>query len=598
MEEVRRVTTTRKANKKTTILLVLSGILGVALIGAAIYFYAIGDISQRDSSKEITCACYYIDPAVIRECGDPRKGFLFELATTTGDQLCRAACSTSKLSVNLLNSSTKQDLYQICQLQVVQDARCREMVVKDKDGKIVTGIVNADDQITVEAKFDKEYSQYKFIINNEEAEPDNISSDKLTIKKSINDLGTASSLNIEAIAMSGQDEVKSPLCRRLISINREGTSSVNDIRVQTRKDGSVYKVSTVKISIGNVSEDKNLTIKFLFTGKNLTDLLMAEGFTIDSAKGEVTILEQDLYNSENFDGDVTFAQLNGIEGEVEIKAELRDDTGLIGTVSGSLTFPKSDATSEETTGDTSEESNFEVTKGGDKECVERIAPNNVAQFTLTVKNNSSITQGISSVKDKLPLGFTYVQSSTRINGVSVSDADYVAVQNVGDTQEIVWKKSDTWSVNAGQTLTILFKAEAGANALTGSNQNEVIITPVEVPGDPTSLRAEYALLVAQDCDNPDLEPTTPTTPPTQQPTTTPTTGIFDYVVVKLIVGLITLVLGWYIYSKPMGKLLIEKLVESGLYKEAEIATWKIFRPRKHFEVKLLRKLKIQKRNKL
>lgn len=119
MEEVRRVTTTRKPKRVTTILLVFAGLLGLALIGIAIYFYAIGDTSQEDRAEETTCACYYIDPSVISECGDPRRGFMFETATTSTDQVCRASCSTDKLSTNLLKSSTKQDLYQIDRKSVV-----------------------------------------------------------------------------------------------------------------------------------------------------------------------------------------------------------------------------------------------------------------------------------------------------------------------------------------------------------------------------------------------------------------------------------------------------------------------------------------------
>jgi uncharacterized repeat protein (TIGR01451 family) len=594
MEEVRRVTTTRKPKRRTVILLTLVGILGLGLIGAAIYFYAIGDTSDSTTTSETTCACYYIDPSVISECGDPRRGFMFETATVTGDQVCRASCATNKLSVNLLNSNTKQDLYQICQIQSVQDKRCSNMTIKDKEGKIVTGRINSDDEITVEAEFDQEYSGHKFVINNQDTDPDVISPDKLNIKKDIKDL-SGSTISIVATALdSNNNQINSPLCRRLIEVEQAGTSAVSDIQIQVRKDENTYKVSRVRIGVGNIKDDTNVTIRFSFE-KNLTDLLMNEGFTIDSSKGEITILEQDLYNPENFGTDKSFSQLDGLEGNIKINAEIRDETGVIGSVAGSFDFPRADSSSEEDPIDP-EESNFEVSKSSNLDCVERVAPDNIAQFTITATNKSSITQKVNSIKDKLPLGFTYVNSSSKINGISVADADYVTVTNVGDTQEIVWEKSGGWDINAGQSFVIIFQSQVGANALTGSNQNEVIMTPQEVPADPTSLRAEFVIQVAQDCQDPDATtPETPTTPTTPQTPTTPSTGIFDSVIGRLIAGLITILIGWYIYSRPLGQIAIQKLVESGLYKEAEIATWRVFRPRKYFEAKILKKLKNRKK---
>ena len=138
MEEEIKVTTKKKTNKTVKILLIVTGILGLALIAVAVYFYSIADTSKEDEIKQTTCGCYYIDPSVVSECGDPKRGFLFETITVPSTQNCKAACSTSKLSVNVLNSTTQQDLYQICQLPSIQDTRCVSMVVKDASGKILT----------------------------------------------------------------------------------------------------------------------------------------------------------------------------------------------------------------------------------------------------------------------------------------------------------------------------------------------------------------------------------------------------------------------------------------------------------------------------
>ena len=68
-------------------------------------------------------------------------------------------------------------------LQTLTDARCTKMIVKDKNGKIVTGKVPADDELTITATFDQQYSDYKFIINNQDYTSDETSTDGLTITK-------------------------------------------------------------------------------------------------------------------------------------------------------------------------------------------------------------------------------------------------------------------------------------------------------------------------------------------------------------------------------------------------------------------------------
>jgi uncharacterized repeat protein (TIGR01451 family) len=603
MEEVKRVPTTKEKKKSTTLLIILAAVLGVALIATAVYFYTIGDTTtEPEVTTETTCACYYIDPAVISECGDPRRGFLFELETVPSDQSCRANCSVDNLSPNLLNSNTQQELYQTCPIQIVQDARCNEMTITDSAGKIVTGKVGPDDEITIEAKFDNTYNEHKFIINNQEIEPDTVSPDNLTITKTYTDL-SASTLNIFATATDKNgNQINSPVCRRLVEIDQEGVSDLSDIKIDTRKDGNVYKVSSIKIGIGNISEEDVLKIRFSFD-KDLTDLLMNEGFTVDVPKGEITILEQDLYNSENFGTDLTFSQFDGLEGKFEVTAEVSTEEEVIGTVQGILDLPKVEEVAEEeaTVEEEAEESKFLVSKTSNVDCVERVSPNNIAQFTLTTNNQGTVAQNITSVKDKLPLGFTYVENSSQINGTSVSDDDYVSVTNVGDTQEVVWEKEGGWSIDAGQSLTILFQSQADENALTGENQNEVVVTPAEVPDDPESLRAEAVITVAQSCKEPEETPTTEpeeedeTEEVVEEEVTTPDTGIFDSVVGRIILGILVVVTGWYIYSKPMGQALVEKFVQSGLYKEAEIASWRIFKPKKFFETKVVRKLDKKKK---
>lgn len=603
MEEVRRIPTTSERKKSTTILIIIAAILGIGLIVSAVYFYTLDEPEDEQVITETTCACYYIDPKVVSECGDPRRGFSFELNTVPSNQNCSTPCSVDKLSTNLLNSTTQQGLYQICTIPVVQDSRCTEMTIKDSAGKIVTGKIPANEkELTIEAKFDAVYTDHKFIINNQEIKPDSISPDSLTITKTYTELD-ASTLNIFATALDASaNQINSPICRRLIEVEQTSSASVSAMQVQTRKDEDTYKVSGIKIGIGNIEEDANLTIRFSFNLEDATveDLSMTDGFTIDSAKGEISILEQDLYNSENFNTDLNFSQLDKKVGNIDITAEVRSDTEVIGTVDTSFNFPQIDPTSEEL--QEAEESKFRVSKTSNVTCVERVIPNNVVEFTLKTVNDSTTAQIIYSVKDKLPLGFTYVANSTKINGVKVDDTEFVTTTDVGDTQEVVWEKTGGWSVNSGQSLTIVFMSEAGEDALTGENQNEVVITPAEIPADPETLRAEFVLNVAQSCtekEPPEEEKKDDETPVVDKPDseTTPETGIFDSVIGRILLGTLVVLVGWYIYSRPMGQAMMEKLVNSGAYKEAEVFSWRIFKPKKYFEAKLVRKVSKNKKKK-
>lgn len=582
MEEGIRVTTQNKSKKVQTVLLVITGILGLALIGVAIYFYTIKDTNTNtDNTSNVTCGCYYIDPAVSTECGDPRRAFQFEIATNTSTETCKAACATSKISINNLNSSTQQDLYQICQLQTISDSKCNAMTITDKNGKIVTGKVSSSDQITITAAFDKEYSNYKFVINNESIDPDVVTPDKLTIKKTITDLTDTTAINIVATGTTTDNQqINSPICRRLIEVSQAGESSVTNLQLTTRLDGTTMKISNAKIAAGNLGTTANMKISFTFENK-FPELVMTKGFTVDTTAGVIEILEQDLYNTTNFSNSKSFTQLNSHTGSLSIKAEVYVSNTSIGSSSSSVTFP---AASTDPNPDNEEvvASSFTVVNTADLTCVERVTPSNTVQYSINVTNKSTTSQKITSITDKLPLGFTYTAGTTKINGVLVTDTGYTTITTVGSTQQIVISQTNGWTLSANQTLTILLQAQAGASALTGTNTNEVVVTPEEVPTDPSSLRTSANVNVAQDCEDPNAVET-PTTP------NTPSTGIFDSMVFKILLGILVVVTGWYIYNKPRGKLLVEKFVDSDLYKTTELNTWKLFKPKKYFEETIIRR---------
>ncbi len=580
MEEGIRVTTQKKSKKVVTILLIVTGVLGLALVAVAIYFYTIKDSSlDTGDNTNTTCGCYYIDPTVTSECGDPRRAFQFETATVPSTQTCKVACSTSKLSTNLLNSSTQQDLYQICQLQSITDTRCNSMTITDKDGKVVTGKISSDNQLNIEAVFDKEYTNYQFVINNESGAPDVISPDKLTIKKAITSLSGITAINIVATATtSTNDQINSPICRRLIEVQQSGESSVNSMQITTREASGKTKLSDLKISVGKLASSSGVKIKFTFENK-YPELTMTKGMTVDKETGVIEMIEQDLYTASNFSSNISFAQLNDYTGSLEVKAEVYVENASIGTTTSTVTFI---TPSDNPSGGTDVESNFLVTNTSNKTCVERISPDNVAQLTIVITNKSTNSQKINSILDKLPLGFVYQTGSSKINGVAVADSGYITISTVGSTQEITISKTNGWTLSSNQSLTIVLQATAGSSALTGSNKNEIVVTPEQIPADPSTLRTSVNVLVAQDCSNPGETVD-------QDDNHTPSTGLFDSVIFKVIVGLSVVAIGWFLYARPQGQILTEKFVNSRVFKDTELNTWRIFKPKKYFEEVVVRK---------
>ena len=533
--------------------------------------------------------CYYVDPAVTTECGDPRKGFLFKQVTTQGDASCQSQCQTSSLPITDIESNTKQELFLSCSMSSIQDIRCTEMTILNKNGKIVVGNIPENEEITVEAKFDKKYENPTFKINNTDEKPDSVSDDGLSIKKKISSFKTTT-VDIVATADGGDGEsINSPLCKRLIEVEQEGESSVTGLLLSKRNTETTTKISEAILRISNITDSNDIRIAFSFDNEDFSEIEMTKGFSLDTSKGEFSLIEQDLYNPENFVDAVSFSQLDEYIGPLTVKAEIIRLGASLGRAEATITFDEPKGTDPEPEPEKPEpepekplESNFSITTTTNLTCIERVEPNNAIIFTVNIKNNSTISQSVLGITDKLPLGFTYVADSTKINNISMSDKNYLTTEQIGQTTELVWETTTGWSIGSNQSLVIVFQAIAGPNALTGDNQNEVVIEPAQVPTDPATLRASSAVNVSQNCN------------PTDDTGQTPETGIFDEIAIQIGAGVLVLLVGWYIYSKPFGQVVAKKFVNSGVFQGAEMTSWKLFKPKKYFEEITIKRIKKQR----
>ncbi|WKZ31467.1 MAG: hypothetical protein QY318_01755 [Candidatus Dojkabacteria bacterium] len=223
---------------------------------------------------------------------------------------------------------------------------------------------------------------------------------------------------------------------------------------------------------------------------------------------------------------------------------------------------------------TSDNSNFTVTVTTATQCVERITPNNDITILITIRNAGSTTHDVAEVTNALPLGFTYISGSTVINGAADTGDQYLTLNNIGDSEELVWTVSNGWSVSANGTLTIQFRAIADQNALTGSNLNQVVVTPENIPVNSDALRASLSITVAQNC-------------------STPQTAIFGDSSTKIIAGIVALIIAMVFYITSAGEMVSMKLAGNKVIRDqaekVRMVHLKKSNPREYFEEKFRKK---------
>ena len=587
----------KKSKKTIRVLLIFLAILIIGLIGAVVYFYLSGEWLQPDEGEDIiTCGCYYVDPQVTDSCNDPQRAFKFNTAKGTLQE-CSAICSTDELSPSSLYSTTPQEEYNICKTNLIPSTACSVMEITTEDGLIVTGKIQPDEIILITATFDSDsYTDPKFLINNVPTDPDTVNGNIIT--KTISELGeNNSTLQISAQAVNNTgDTVTSLICKRLIEITTTAKAGVSSLVLDAYTENNQTRLRSAVVNAAGL-EDTNTTVEFTFQNNTLT---MTDGFELDPARGRISITEVELYDSANFSGTDSFSILDQYTGDIEITAEIIQDSNSIGSATSTITLEEAPDdtetpdTNDETTDNTDsditdtendntqddetivEESSFSVSKTSSEVCLERVSPNNTTLFTITITNNKSTADTIKSVKDKLPLGFTYISGSSKLNGNAIADSLFVTTTDVGDSQEIVWEPQDSWSINSNDNMIIEFDATTGSNSITGQNLNEVIVTPTEIPEDPSTLRASVEVTVAQDCDDIDT-------------TNTPQTGIFDTTIGRIFVGIAIMFIGIIIYNTNQGSKLVHFLINTEAYKDAEMTSYKIFNPKKYFEEKILQR---------
>lgn len=618
----------KKSKKLVITILIIATVLGALSIGAAYYFNNIDNLSPTESSATEGCGCYYIDTTSgISSCSEAttKDAFEYKVGVKDNDGKCSTICDLRLASET--TGGTEAEIISCNSTGISATPGCLNLSVKNSSEQNLTTAVPIDETLSVKAYFrprtvvegSDPYTKFSFVINGEKIDID-VTEATVTgegidsiyeVSTEYSQYGDADKLSVQAFGDGPlTSDITSEACIREYDIAQpvesscnvldaditlsEGTATINEITLNTSGITDAQAItSTLTFSILNSQFTTNdlksyysngtiiLDNEFLYSGDNFIGGNPLEEITLTNSdkltiSAEVyadgSLIESSACSSDyevQGDSDITTQDTDPVDDTSDTNDDTTDDVDLTGDTDN--TDDNTDPTQD--SGDTGKEegdtSAFSVVKTGTPQCLERETPNNQTSYTITITNADETYEDLQTIVDKLPLGFTYVSGSSTINGTAVADADYVTVETVGSAEQITWSATNNWSVAAGDTLTITFSALVNTNALTGDNMNEVVITPVNTPISPTTLRTEFTQEVSQNC-------------------STPETGLFDSMAGRIITSMIVIMLAFAFYYTNAGSSTSLKIASSDTYKGIKLFGLKITDPKKHFEEKIRR----------
>ncbi len=614
-----------KTKTVVTTILVITFLLGVAAIVTAYYYLQIKDVTPQNSNAAQTCGCYFVrTTSTVKSCADanPKLGFEYRTGTVQSNGSCSASCdlrtaATLVSDSTAVGSSTTNGSIIACNAtSSTATLGCSDISIEDASGNRYAGSITPTTPVTIKAKFvipssvyvqgQDFYKDFSFLINGNKVtvDPTDIQTsgsdqDKTyTVSTKVTTYNGADTLTVQAFGNTVTNtQLTSEACLRQLTIAQPTVASCTKLNYTVTLDTTTSKPKVDNLSLqlgGLATAPKSLSLTFT-AGTNKT-ILTTKDITSYYSNGTIALDKTFLYNSSNFTSSNNFSVLDSEASKVDIAAQVtvdgkvidsqacalsqtvpaKPDAGGTGGTGGTGTTGGTGGTG--TTGGTggtgttaATNSSFVVTNTGSLQCLERTTPNNKITYTIKIKNNATDTQVITSVLNKLPLGFTYVVGSTTVDGVAVTDASTVTVTTTGSTQSLTFQVTGGWSTTTGTTKTIVFKALASSTALTGANLNEVVVTPANTPTDSNTLRSQASVNVAQSCSAPD-------------------TGLFDGTLAKIILSLVIIVIGFIMYYSELGEDVSMYLMNSPVVEGLRLQYLRVTKPNRYFEEKTVKKL--------
>ena len=588
----------KKSKKTITLILVLTAFLAVVSVVIGYYYLQIQDLSPQDSNASSGCACYFVSSDTeSKSCSTftPKNAFEFQTGTIQSNGSCSATCDLRTAS-SLVHQTENIAACKISDFTIAPG--CVDISIEDDAKKRYANEVPSDKEVTISAKFqtpsnlastDSDYfSNFSFIINGEKIEIKASDAKSVgagveksyTISTKVKGFKSADTLNVQAFGTSSTgSEMTSEACNRTVAITKPTAPTCSVLQAEVVND-TLGKpvVNEITMNTASISTVNTLSIKF--TVGDSSTVLTTKNLATSMVDGAIVLSKSYLYSATNFTQNKSFSVLDKETGEIEISAELIVNGSAIDSknCTGKFKIPVFDDGKTPTDGgntpvepvnpvDTTT-SDFSVSKSASLTCVERVAPSNTLNYTITVKNDDTDSEKVVRIEDKLPLGFTYKAGSTYLNGALSADSGLVNVETVGSTQQITFSTTDGWTITSGDSMTIRFTATVASTALTGANLNEVVVVPANVAADSTSLRTSKSVTVAQSC-------------------TSPETGIFDSTVTKILLSIFVILIGTYFYFSQNGIEISQQIVSSGIGKAITKANLRKNNPKKYFEESLI-----------
>ncbi len=610
-----------KSRRIITIVLIIAGILGLASIAIAYYYFQIRDVTPDETSAAQGCGCYYVVDSSDQGVGmcantEPTMAIEFRAGFVQSNGLCSVTCDGRH--VGDIAGGNQDNIVSCPVSNFPVNPGCINVSIEDEDGLKLAGSVAKDQAKKVKATFnipqgisssgDDFYESFSFLINGERKDIDILDAVKkgsgtdteYEVSVDVPDYSSANKLTIQAFGKSvvGQEHT-SIACIRELSITQQQAPSCSALDITIEKDDTgTTRVKEMTIEASGLGDVTEIVAKFTIGSSNT--VVTTNDISSNYLDGTILLDEEFLYNSANFTGSDSFAILDTETNKIDVAVELTVNGDSINSAAcvTSERIESSEENEEGVGGGNNEEeeeeeeeeevgsgntttSNFTVKKESSRQCVARTSPQNLLTYTITVNNADTDAEIISSIVDKLPLGFKYVTSSTTINNTAIADENLVQISTVGQAQQITWATQNGWSLNAGQNMVITYKAEVESSALNGQALNEVVVIPANTPATPSSVRTEVSIQVAQSC-------------------TAPETSVFDSTIAKIVAGALIVLFGAAFYASSTGYSVSKKLagspVTQGVYRAAQMFNWKITNPRKFFEEKSISKIEKKRRS--
>ncbi len=554
----------KKTQTVVVVILVVTALLGIA---GAFFVYNLStqdEIARERGEHGEFCAC--ITAYTTPECNDCNCTQIESQALESKigeivDGVCTLDCNNTEAAVG------QQEMIE-CLIPQVRGTSCHSISVRDVSTReLIIPPIPTNDPVLITANFvpriiggdEENFTKYMFVINgitseipSNEITPTNINGQEIyTPEIEFDNFQGVDTLTVQAIGYSDKDpegDSSSRYCYKQYDLTSEREPLCSNLTAYTQEgeQPNTIEINRLELTTPNLTQQDKISIEFSFENENIQNIrteIIPQELLEEIMVNETIFLEYgllylqpQLYTQQN-----TFPILDsetlGTE-EILLRAQVyvndapvnsnlcRENIDLIAITDRDVDEDRQDDDHDEIDIDTDIQVSMEgpscVRKAADEHSVSR------TNYRITITNNTEIPEEITNITNKLPLGFRYVEQTTTINNNLISD-EILDITAIGESQELVWRHD--WTIEPNTSLVLEYGVNVTHNAIDGENQNEAVVTPVNIPEHMDGLRAEIVTLVSDECVHEEE---------------LPDTGIIRHV--SFLIGIATLLFGILVYQ--------------------------------------------------